>query len=665
MALKFYGALSLDGQQLKDASLEVRNSVYTTGGEDYEGRIIFVQASDGDTLAGTLQYKSAAAGVATWTSLSGTGAVTSIAGNTSSGLIFTLVDDVSLATDDYQTIEVDYDTADNIVLVPGNVSDEVMQGTALTGVKFIYSNSSNSVKHADAVHLQSVLQAGVSSANTNDQTGDSNVEVFSAGFVADSAGVIDFSADLRAEFPEGTTAQQKKLYFLKATSATGTEWAPWIPLSNAQYRLDVDNVAAVSGVSGVGTKINFTESTDYGSSFPVLHTVTLVPTMSTPDTGSTNITRQIEFTTTNTGTLNVGLFLGVGGNMVGGTTLSLSDDLKIDGTLTVGTGAFTSDGNVSFEGPETSFTTLHATGGSSDFQATTTSEFVKITGAVSAFTDAPNPASWVNKAYVDYANTLAGQITYRGVYNATQDPPTSNTVGDLYVVTTPGNGASTDNYDTDGGFWTTAQSGGWLRNGDMIIATATAGAAAYNWALVQGNIDIAEVDVLGVARFHDGTDAGFADGGWANLNSWDNPGKPQPRSYTLATSVANEATHAPLVTIQKFGKLSAIGNRDGATQMALDHNTNFTSATTFDDAVQVKYLERKVHGTLPNTTGNPYRLTHSLATKDVIVDVYDALSGDTVFAEVTRTTNSYIDLSGIDALTAGALRVTVHAIVDL
>jgi hypothetical protein len=58
-------------------------------------------------------------------------------------------------------------------------------------------------------------------------------------------------------------------------------------------------------------------------------------------------------------------------------------------------------------------------------------------------------------------------------------------------------------------------------------------------------------------------------------------------------------------------------------------------------------------------------LTHSLATKDVIVDVYDALSGDTVFAEVTRTTNSYIDLSGIDALTAGALRVTVHAIVDL
>ena len=177
MALKFYGALSLDGQQLKDASLEVRNSVYTTGGEDYEGRIIFV-------------------------------------------------------------------------LVPGNVSDEVMQGTALTGVKFIYSNSSNSVKHADAVHLQSVLQAGVSSANTNDQTGDSNVEVFSAGFVADSAGVIDFSADLRAEFPEGTTAQQKKLYFLKATSATGTEWAPWIPLSNAQYRLDVDNVAAVSGVSG-------------------------------------------------------------------------------------------------------------------------------------------------------------------------------------------------------------------------------------------------------------------------------------------------------------------------------------------------------------------------------------------------------------------------------
>tara|TARA_B100001094_G_scaffold75207_1_gene71614 strand:- start:7338 stop:9335 length:1998 start_codon:yes stop_codon:yes gene_type:complete len=665
MALKFYGALSLDGQQLKDASLEVRSSVYSTGGEDYEGRIIFVQASDGNTLAGTLQYKSAAAGVATWTSLSGTGAVTSIAANTSSGLRFSLVDNSALATDDQQTIEVDYSTADNIVLIPGNVSDEVMQGTALTGVKFIYSNSSNLVKHADAVHLQSVLQAGVSSADTNDQAGDSNVEVFAAGFIADSVGEIDFSADLRAEFPEGTAEIQKKFYFLKATSATGTEWAQWIPLSNAQYRLDVDNVAAVSGVSGVGTKINFTESTDGGSTFPVTHTVTLVPKMSTPDTGAIDIPRQIDFTTINTGTLNVGLAYAVGGNMVGGTILSLSDDLKIDGTLTVGTGVFTSDGNVSFEGPETSFTTLNASGGSSDFEAEGTSEFVKITGAVSAFTDAPNPQSWVNKAYVDYATTLTNQITYAGEYNATLDPPTSNTVGDLYVVTTPGNGASTDNYVTDGGFWSQAQSGGWLRNGDMIIAIHTSGAAGYHWALVQGNIDIAEVDVLGVARFHDGTDAGFADGGWADLDSWDNAGKPQPRGYTLAASIANEATHAPIVTVQKFGKLSAIGNRDGATPMALDHRNNFSTTTTFTDAVQVKYLERKVHGTLPNTTDNPYRLTHSLGTKDVIVDVYDATSGDTVFAEVTRTNNSYIDLSGIDALSAGALRVTVHAIVDL
>ena len=66
MAINFYDDISLDGQQLLDASVDVVAS--QTGQATYQGRIIFNQATS------ALEYYSGSA----WVSLDGTGNVDSV-----------------------------------------------------------------------------------------------------------------------------------------------------------------------------------------------------------------------------------------------------------------------------------------------------------------------------------------------------------------------------------------------------------------------------------------------------------------------------------------------------------------------------------------------------------------------------------------------------------
>ena len=68
MAINFYDDISLDGQQLQDASIDIVASQPAAGAGSYQGRIIFNQATS------ALEYYSGSG----WVSLDGTGNVDSV-----------------------------------------------------------------------------------------------------------------------------------------------------------------------------------------------------------------------------------------------------------------------------------------------------------------------------------------------------------------------------------------------------------------------------------------------------------------------------------------------------------------------------------------------------------------------------------------------------------
>ena len=57
-----------------------------------------------------------------------------------------------------------------------------------------------------------------------------------------------------------------------------------------------------------------------------------------------------------------------------------------------------------------------------------------------------------------------------------------------------------------------------------------------------------------------------------------------------------------------------------------------------------------------------YTVTHNLGSQDVIVQLYDASSLDTVFADVVRTSTSVVTIDFSSAPTANDIRVLVTKI---
>lgn len=115
------------------------------------------------------------------------------------------------------------------------------------------------------------------------------------------------------------------------------------------------------------------------------------------------------------------------------------------------------------------------------------------TVATGASTKLPTQAAV--KAYVDAV--AASEMTYQGAYDATTDPNSSASVGDMYTVTVGGTGATS--------YWSTA-----LEVGDMIIAETNNPASQADWSVVQsGNQSYA----LSTRNINTAANSGLAGGG--------------------------------------------------------------------------------------------------------------------------------------------------------
>jgi len=253
------------------------------------------------------------------------------------------------------------------------------------------------------------------------------------------------------------------------------------------------------------------------------------------------------------------------------------------------------------------------------------------------------------KTYID--NSTAGALNFQGGYNAsTNSPdleaPASGVVkkGMMWSVT------------ADGLFFTEQ-----VRVGDSIIANIDDPSTLANWTTIQSNIDLATTSSVGLASFSSDNFAVSSAGAVTIKNNGVILGTETTGNYVKKVTTAT-------------GLDGAVDSEGGTAALALDFSELGADASseifiTLIDGEAVPKRTTKSQAaaalngesTFADTITANATVTHNLGTKDVIVQLYDIVTFDTVFADVDRATTNTVGIS-FGSTPTNSIRVLVQKI---
>jgi len=231
-----------------------------------------------------------------------------------------------------------------------------------------------------------------------------------------------------------------------------------------------------------------------------------------------------------------------------------------------------------------------------------------------------------SKDYVD--NAVVGGLVYQGGYNAATNTPDLTTSpnsilkGWTYTVT------------ADGTFF-----GEQLRVGDVLIAEVNDPSALTDWTTVQNNIDLASLTQVGIGNVNidgagnkDGLSLAYASG-----------------TATVGLDIENLPNLSVAITSADLAAIEIpLFNGDSS-----DANERTSIATILSVASsQISYAD-----TITDTA----TLSHGLNSSDVMVQLYDITTGETVYADVDRISTTQVTIT-FAATPTNSIRVLVQKI---
>lgn len=250
------------------------------------------------------------------------------------------------------------------------------------------------------------------------------------------------------------------------------------------------------------------------------------------------------------------------------------------------------------------------------------------------FGEIPMTALTAVKNYVDTA--VAGASSFQGGYDAntntpdlTLSPPAGSILqGFQWAVT------------AEGTFFTEQ-----VRVGDLLIADVDNPTTLAQWTTIQSNVDLASTTTVGLASF---SDTNFAVSAAGVVTVKDN-------GIALGTETTGNYV-AALGT--SAGLDNTTGTGEGSTPTISLNFTELTEAAgeqfvmhQLGVAVPVRSTPKQASElinpelTYADTITATAVVTHSLGTKDVIVQLYDTVTFETVFADVERTTTNDVTIT--------------------
>jgi hypothetical protein len=250
-----------------------------------------------------------------------------------------------------------------------------------------------------------------------------------------------------------------------------------------------------------------------------------------------------------------------------------------------------------------------------------------------------------SKHYVDQAVT--GALSYQGGYNASTNTPDLDSSpssaikkGWTYTVT------------ADGLFFTEQ-----VRVGDVLIAENNAPTTLAEWTTVQNNIDLADLTTVGIGNVVPGEAMNVAySNGTATVSV-------EKSSATNMGAVIVKGADPINVTYDTSGN-ATVGIEDSAAAqkgaVIVSGGTGISVAYSNGTAT-VTNTETNADNSYAVTITDTATITHGLGTKDVMIQLYDVTTNETVYADVERgsTTQATITFA---ATPTNSVRVLVQKI---
>ena len=264
--------------------------------------------------------------------------------------------------------------------------------------------------------------------------------------------------------------------------------------------------------------------------------------------------------------------------------------------------------------------------------------------------DVPMASLTAVKTYVDTA--VAGASSFQGGYNAATNSPNLD---------------STPTIDIQQGFqWAVTADGSFfteqVRIGDLLIANNDSPTTLAEWTTVQGNVDLATTTVAGIASFSSDNFAVSAAGAVTIKNNGVILGTETTGNYVQSITTEGDGLTGGVASEGSTAALSlTLGSISGGV------GTDFVMADSGTAGSQ--YLApladaaSSINGqlTYATTITANATVTHNLGTKDVIVQLYDIVTFDTVYADIDRATTNTVGVS-FGATPTNSIRVLIQRI---
>ena len=331
----------------------------------------------------------------------------------------------------------------------------------------------------------------------------------------------------------------------------------------------------------------------------------------------------------------------------GSTTVSFTAGTQLV-TIDSGNETITLSGDVTGSGTTAITTTISA--GAVDFAMLNGAAVVtQAEGIAANDNDTTLPTSAAVKDYVD--SSIVGQLVYQGGYNAATNTPNLDATPVITINT-----GFTWTVTADGTFFTEQ-----VRAGDLLIANNNAPTTLAEWTTVQNNIDLATTTTVGIASF---SADNFAVSAGGQVTIKDNGvilGTETTGNYVATIGegagidVTGSGSETAAVTVTL--NLNELTVATGPTHLAGNDGSGNTRKFTITEVAD----EVSAANSFAATISASATVTHSLGTNDVVIQLYDTVTLETVYADMDRSSVNAVDIT-FATVPTNSIRVLVQKI---